>query len=240
MDIWTMRLDGAELRPVESHLADDWHPSLSPDGREVAFHSVRDGNREIYVVPVAGGAARRLTHHPAKDWLPRWSPHGDLIAFNSDRQGNQDVFVVPSHGGEPRALTHEAANDHNPIWSPDGRRLAFASNRDGPDEIYLAAVDGTSTRRLTRQAWEDVVPCLWPRHDGRIYAWARGAGHASGYWAVRTDDGRATLVLEGGLSFRQLGVALATDGRRLFFPVWERLSDVWLAQLADTTGPAAR
>jgi Tol biopolymer transport system component/DNA-binding winged helix-turn-helix (wHTH) protein len=232
MDIWTMNVDGSELRQVTADGADDWHPSLSPDGREVVFHSVRDGNREIYVARLAGGATRRLTEHPAKDWLPRWSPAGPLIAFNSDRRGNQDVFVISSNGGEPRALTTENSNDHNPIWSPDGRTLAFASNREGPDEVYLVPREGGAAPRLTRQGWEDVVPCLWSRYDGLIYAWARGGGHLPSYWVIRPDDGRARPILEGGLSSRQLGIAMATDGARLLFPVWERLSDIWVADLA--------
>jgi Tol biopolymer transport system component len=229
MDIWTMTLDGTDLRRVSTDAADEWHPSLSSDGREVAFHSLRDGNREIYAAPVAGGPARRLTEHPAKDWLPRWSPAGALIAFNSDRNGSQDVFVVPAAGGEARALTSEPANDHNPIWSPDGRTIAFASNREGTDEVYLLPVEGGRARRLTRHRWEDVVPCLWSR-DGVIYVWARGSG-GRGYWAVRDDDGRASLILEGGVASRQLGIAMATDGRRLLFPVWERLADLWLAEV---------
>jgi Tol biopolymer transport system component len=110
--------------------------------------------------------------------------------------------------------------------------VAFASNREGTDEIYAVSRDGGVPRRITQQRWEDAVPCLWSRRDGLIYVWARGGGHPPSYWAVRAEDGRAVLLLEGGLTTRQLGVAMATDGRRLLFPVWERLSDVWLAELA--------
>ena len=229
MDIWAMNADGTDLQRVTLDDADEWHPTLSPDGREVAYHSVRDGNREIYAAPLAGGPPRRLTDHPAKDWLPRWSPGGALVAFNSDRGGSQDVFVVPNRGGEARALTTEPSNDHNPVWSPDGRTLAFASNREGTDEVYLVPVTGGAPRRLTREGWDDVVPCLWAR-NGLLYVWARGR-EGRGYWAVR-GDGKAVPLLEGGLARRQLGIAMATDGERLLFPVWERLSDLWVADLA--------
>ncbi|TDI99247.1 MAG: serine/threonine-protein kinase, partial [Caldithrix sp.] len=70
VDIWMMRKDGSELRPVTTDKAHDWAPSWSPDSKQIVFHSLRSGNRDIYVKPVAGGAVTQLTSHPAKDWSP--------------------------------------------------------------------------------------------------------------------------------------------------------------------------
>jgi hypothetical protein len=75
-----------------------------------------------------------------------------------------------------------------------------------------------------------VVPCLWSRDGQLIYVWARGA-EGRGYSAVRVSDGEAAALLQGGMASRQLGIAMASDGERLLFPVWERLSDLWIAEM---------
>jgi TolB protein len=230
-ELWAMEMDGRQLRRVTAPPFDKWHPSLSPNGQLVAFHQLREGNRDICTVPTGGGVLKCLTDHPAKDWLPRWSPDGELILFGSDRTGNQDVFLVPAPGGEVRQITNDPANDHNPIWSPDGRYVAFGSNRHGPDEIYVVGRNGGVARRLTRQSWIDVVPLDWSAARDEMYVWARGGGHAVGYWTVNAATGTAHLMLAGSLTSRQLGVSLRSDGRRLYFPVWERLADLWLAEL---------
>ncbi|MGD8794081.1 MAG: hypothetical protein PVF47_16130, partial [Anaerolineae bacterium] len=60
---------------LTDHPADDWDPAWSPDGQQIVFMSVRDGNREVYVMDaVDGGNLQRLTDHPAADKNPNWRP----------------------------------------------------------------------------------------------------------------------------------------------------------------------
>ena len=80
------------------------NPEASPDGRQVAFMSRRDGNWEVYVINLDGSDLRRLTHNPANDGLPTWSPDGRFLAFVSDRTGQWAVWIIASDGGEPHKL----------------------------------------------------------------------------------------------------------------------------------------
>ena len=231
-DVWTMQADGSELRRVTDDPADEWHPSLSPDGTEAAFHRLLpDGNREIFTIVLAGGAPRRLTDRPAKDWCPRWSPDGRWIAFATDEHGNQDIALVAPTGGDVHVLVRSMGNDHNPLWSPDAASIVFASNREGSEELYTILRTGGRPTRLTREGWDDLVPLCWRDAAEPIYVWARGGGRPAGYWAVDARSGKAEPVLSSHLSRRQLGIALGSDSRRVLFPAWERLADLWLAEL---------
>ena len=94
-------------------------PAFSPDGRYLAYQSVRDGQgADIIVLDMETGEERNLTNSPAKDSHPTWSPDGRQIAFASDRDGNDDIFVMNADGSDPRNITNHPAKDWEPDWSP--------------------------------------------------------------------------------------------------------------------------
>ena len=118
-----------EAGPV---LANGNHASLSPDGRYLAFHSMKgDTTQNLYVLDLDSGSERRLYHDETMHAQePRWSPDGKSVAFvggpNYDL-GSFSLFTVKANGTDLRKLT----TGHNgllksPGWSPDGTRISFA------------------------------------------------------------------------------------------------------------------
>ncbi len=79
-------------------------PSVSPDGKSVAFMSQSDGNWEIYSVNIDGQGLRRLTQVAGNDGLPVWAPDGRTIVFVSDRGGAWSVFAMNPNGSSQRKL----------------------------------------------------------------------------------------------------------------------------------------
>lgn len=82
----------------------DTNPEASPDGKKVAFMSLRDGNWEIYVMNMDGSGVMRLTNDGASDGLPIWSPDGQAIAFASDRDGEWAIWAMNPDGSNQRML----------------------------------------------------------------------------------------------------------------------------------------
>jgi serine/threonine protein kinase len=97
------RDDGTFPRQVVAGTTET-NPEASPDGRQVAFMSQRDGNWEIYSANIEGGNLRRLTRDPSNDGLPAWSPDGRYIAFVTDRDGPWAVWVMRPDGSQQRHL----------------------------------------------------------------------------------------------------------------------------------------
>lgn len=101
-DIYSIRADCApqsaadeeacDLRQLTTDPADDLLPAWSPDGRLIAFVSLRDGNAEIYVMNSDGSEPLRITNDPAGDWRPVWLPNAHSLAFTSDRAGSNDIY----------------------------------------------------------------------------------------------------------------------------------------------------
>ena len=80
-------------------------PAWSPEGRKLLFVSVRDGNREIYVINSDGSGQRRLTRNRASDSSPAWSPDSRRIAFISTRGGLRGIYVMNADRSQQRKLT---------------------------------------------------------------------------------------------------------------------------------------
>lgn len=94
-DIFSIRLDGSNLRPISTDF-NDYGPVISVDGQWLAFVSDRAGNPEIYALHMQQGTLVRITDHPADDSSPSWSYDGKWLIFSSNRGGTgYDIYKVP-------------------------------------------------------------------------------------------------------------------------------------------------
>jgi TolB protein len=125
----------------------DVSPSVSPDGKSIAFVSDRGGTPQIYVMRSDGSEVRRVTFEGSYNTSPCWSPSGDRIAF-SGRRGKNQIFTIKPDGSELMQLT-DSGNNEDPSFSPDGRYITFMSDRDRTKSIYIMRANGESQRRIT-------------------------------------------------------------------------------------------
>jgi WD40 repeat protein len=100
--------DGSGLRQLTDGL-DDMTPSLSPDGKKVAFSSFRrDGNYEIYVINTDGTNLTRITNRKESDVSPDWSPDGKKITFAGGLEGGDPhkyyIFSMNADGSDIKQL----------------------------------------------------------------------------------------------------------------------------------------
>jgi Tol biopolymer transport system component len=95
----------------------DSAPAWSPDGRQIAFESTMDGDREIYVMNADGSNIRQLTHNTLWDEGPAWSPDGTKLAFSSGADDlHLDIWTMNVDGSDPKQLTTYPGRDESPDW----------------------------------------------------------------------------------------------------------------------------
>jgi Tol biopolymer transport system component len=86
--IFVMQADGSDVMPVSSHDGgSDFSPSWSPDGRQIAFASIRSEDWDIFVVNADGTDEHAIVGPGAYVDDPVWSPDGRLIAFLQETSG---------------------------------------------------------------------------------------------------------------------------------------------------------
>ena len=126
-------------------MADDRDPAWSPDGRQLAFTSKRDGNWDIYILDLPSGTVRRLTYGLTHDAAPSWSPDGQWLVYESLAGDNLDLFIIKSDGtNAPIRVTEHPRHDFSPSWGPSGRHIAFTSLRSGNRDIFIMSLDTAS------------------------------------------------------------------------------------------------
>jgi Tol biopolymer transport system component/serine/threonine protein kinase len=187
-------------------------PSLSPDGRSVAFVSNRDGHYNIYVGLISGGSLVQITRDPNLKSHPSWSPDGSTIAFaRLNESGVWDVWEVPALGGTPRRVLLNATD---PTWSPDGHSLAYVNWSTGT--VWVASASGQNGRQLVsiEPGRFGTEPRFSP--NGTQLAFADRAPGPYGELALAdVDSGKVRLLTRDGQL--ALSPAWSSDGRSIYF-----------------------
>ncbi len=152
-------------------------PSMSPDGRSVAFVSNRGGQFDIWVGLVNGGNLVRITSDPNLESRPRWSPDGTKIAYaRLNDSGAWDIWMAPAFGGTARRLISGGAD---PAWSPDGRQLAYAAG----NTIWIVDANGGTPRAITKADRSMHRQPVFSR-DGRRLAFVGRSGGPYAHLAI--------------------------------------------------------
>jgi Tol biopolymer transport system component len=167
-------------------------PSISADGKKIAFPSDRGGAAfDIWMADVSGTNPIRLTFfNKGYSGSPQWSPDSEWVAFDSDTDGQFDVLTVRAAGGAPRPLTPRGSNEFRPTWSRDGRWIYFGSDRTGKDQVWRMPASGGEAVQIT----QDGGTGGFESNDGQFLYYAKGDGQP-GIWRIALRSGREEPVL---------------------------------------------
>ncbi|CAN5734513.1 basic secretory protein-like protein [soil metagenome] len=165
-------------------------PSLSPDGRYVAFLSELDFlDVELHLADAhTGEVIRRLQKGTAFDphfgslryinSAGTWSPDGSQFAFAALREG-RDVVVILDVERSRRLREIEVpgvGEIMNPNWSPDGTSIVFSGLAGGLTNLYLLDLESGDSRKLTNDRYTQLHPVFSPDGARIAYVTERGPG----------------------------------------------------------------
>ena len=159
MNLWRVPIDEASgetrgepeaITAPAPYLA---HPSLSADGKHIAFTSALvTANIQRLTLDPSGtvrGEPVWVTSGSLRWSNPAPSPDGNWVAMYSLVQPEGHLYLVHPDGTAMRQLTSDSAIDRMPHWSPDGNWIACFSTRSGGIELWKIRPDGSDLQQLT-------------------------------------------------------------------------------------------
>lgn len=243
---WSDRL--TNLRRLTPETDDSTSPSLSRDGRWIAYASNRAeaGNVDIWLDSARGGAARRLTTNPAEDREPSVAPDGSSVVFRSERNGG-GIYSIGADGSGERLLV---PNGRSPVFSPDGSLVAFWTG-DTDDalpsgQLFVTSPRGDVPRRLVPDFLVARYPAWSPDGKYLVFEGCRANGElfpaCNEFWITRA-HGSAVANTGAVAALQAHNVELVAqvshqkawhDGRIFFGARHAKLDGLW--ELAISPG----
>ncbi|HLO14336.1 MAG TPA: protein kinase, partial [Anaerolineales bacterium] len=160
--LYMINADGAGLKQLTPAPGSDFEPAWSPDGKRIAFTSVREGFRQIYLLDVHSLAVTLLTNttDAIESSQPSWSPDGKKIVYTVKRVGTYQVWVMNDTGQEAVQLTHSGQSlwDFSPSWSPDGKTIFFSQRQLGGYRPWLVKINYEDLSQEPRRMNNFVTP----------------------------------------------------------------------------------
>jgi dipeptidyl aminopeptidase/acylaminoacyl peptidase len=164
------------------HFYEDGAIAFSPDSRELAFVSKRDGkdsemwttNHDVWTVPVSGGPAKKLTtSNPAADMTPVYSPDGRWLVVRAQRRAGfeADRWYLEAYdrasGAKHTLFTSPDLSVDDFRFSPDGKTIWFTAVREGTGNLYSMPAAGGTPKLAVRGG---AVGAFQPGGDFTLFA----------------------------------------------------------------------
>jgi Tol biopolymer transport system component len=198
-DIWTVDLASGKGTPVTNDNDPQNAPIWSPDGKQVAYVSTKDGISSIYrkAADGTGEAERVFSYTPGAGMvLTDWSPDNRFMTFFTGV-----IVLVPIGTSQPKEIDwlREDYDAGQGRFSPDNRFIAFLSNEADVDrgEVYVRPFDpGKPDAPLTgpavRVSKDGAIGMITWRKDGKeLYFMTRN-------WEVMAVDVETTPTFKVG------------------------------------------
>jgi serine/threonine protein kinase len=193
------------LDPLTTDPGLTWEPTLSADGKLLAFSSDRGGTRdlesgtgnlEIWTRFVSGGTPIQVTHTKADEVDPALSPDGSKVVYRSERDGG-GIYVSSSTGGDERLIVKFG---RSPRFSPDGTQIVYWTGDENnislpTGKIYVIPAQGGVPTQLQPEFADARYPVWGPDSRHILFAGSRSPSSpvrmANDWWVTSTEGGEA-------------------------------------------------
>jgi Tol biopolymer transport system component len=195
--LWTVNLDGSDLRELTPGRIGEHMPTWRPDGFQIAFSSHRTGTRDIYLINADGSGEQQVTRVAAEETWPHWSPSAGLWLIQyGNGIGRSDIYTVTSDGQTYRQLTR-TGDAMEPRWGPGGASIVFTRRNGRGADIWLADVStpdpatGVRMWPVVDTAAVEHQPSYTPDGSRILFVRGREEDPEAEIWSVKLDGSDA-------------------------------------------------
>jgi eukaryotic-like serine/threonine-protein kinase len=223
-DIWVMKADGNDQRPVSSDPADDFMPSAAADGRAIVFNSNRSGTSHIWRMNMDGSNPVQLTNGKfGEGFNPAvLTPDGRWVLYSNE----DGLWKAAIDGGTPQRLVDQ--NAFVKAVAPDGQSILYFFNTNQPEFRsflgIMSSAGGPPVKTLELPPTASMTILKFSA-DGRSILYVDTKNGISNIWSQPWDGGQPKQITNFKAS-QMFGFAYSRDGKQLAFSRGETTSDV--------------
>lgn len=207
-----MDQDGANLTYLSDGKDLVLTPRFSPNMKEVAYFSYKDGNPKVYLMDVNASKSTLVGNFKGMTFAPRFSPDGKKLLISLAKRGNSDIYTYDLATKKQVQLTNHPSINTSPSYSPDGKKIVFNSDRGGNQQLYIMDADGSNVHRISFGEGTYATPVWSPRGDYIAFTKIR---HGQFHIGVIKPDGSGERLITNG--FLVESPSWAPNGRVLMF-----------------------
>lgn len=165
-------------------------PTLSPDGRRIAYVSAATPEKRLMVQELGGGQPLAVFSAPEVGHV-RWSPDGSELMIWTRGSGRDGIYIMPQLGGTLRKI---AAGQYIACWSPDGSTIAVATYMGG--KIWFVNKLGREERTVSLQGIQSPIFDIdWSPANGLLTFITNDNQGRFTVWTIRPDGSGQKKVL---------------------------------------------
>ena len=175
--LWIVPVSGGEEKALTASSAGESRGRFSPDGKQIAFLTSRDGTQQIFLAPFdsatgAMGEARQLTHISTEADNVTWSPDGKHLLFTSAVYPECSAGSGPVSGADEDACDkkRDDAEKQSKVKAKIFTALLYrhwnAFTGDKRSHLFLTSTDDGTFRDLNPGDSHDVPPFSLGEPDG--------------------------------------------------------------------------
>jgi eukaryotic-like serine/threonine-protein kinase len=230
--IWLRSLHGVFDRPLITAKDFDlgWvteisEPSLSPDGRRVAYAVASGAGHALYISAIAGGKPVRLSNEAADEGWPTWNGDGSAIAYLRNRGGGWSLVKADSGGNAPPTVLRDGCLRAPPKWNSAEHSIACMT-RDG---LTLVSADGKDSRVLSTDHW---VVFGWSKDGKLLYGVKITGDRVRQTVSLDASTGAEKILGDLGLvrAARVRGFSVSPDGTSFATSASHPGGDIWILE----------
>jgi len=247
MQIFRMPVAGGPVQQLTHGSDPSFKPVFSPDGKEIAYHTISNGLRRVFVVGIDGGKPVQVSPGAAPDERNgNWSPDGKHLAWvvqnavsTVSRWRDQKIQVstrdASGRWSAPSTIPFKGLLLTS-AWADSGAALIGV---DSSMSYVAQPIAGGASRRMSGPVRDDWLPSgnasgVLSTDRTTMYFLNYSGARSGVVVALRLADGSVREVLrfdEAARPHSNASIGFAENAGWMYFTLSDLQSDIWVAKV---------
>lgn len=196
-DVYIAGIDGQNIRQVTNFHNITVSPSVSPDGRYLAYTSYKEGKPNLFIMDMETGKDIHSERDDGMKLGTTW--FGKSTLGYARTSGNQStIYTFDAASRQKKAVLTKEGILASPSFSPDGSKMAFVSDMYGSPQVFIKDLSSGDVKRLTYSGTYNTSPSFSPKGD--LIAFVSKINGSFEICTMNVDGSNQRVLTSGGIN----------------------------------------